>query len=269
MTLAYAAGIAAIDDCYLDDARPDGVMAPPPFCVALEWPVVNGEAFRTAIGVRAEDRVNAVHVTQDSHFHRPIRPGDALRTTGRVIGMRSTAAGTLIESRLDTAESKSGAAVVTSFHAAIYRRMSMSGSPARSEAPPALRHEPDLPAGAATSATLPVARGLPHIYTECAAIWNPIHTERRIALAARLPDIILHGTATWALAAQHLIGACAGGDLTRLRRFGGRFKAMVIPGTSIRVEHASDPDRPGRVGFVVRNAAGELAIAHGIAEFDD
>ena len=59
---------------------------------------------------------------------------------------------------------------------------------------------------AATPATTWSDRGpdlrprLAHVYTECARIWNPIHTDRAVARAAGLPDIILHGTATLALA---------------------------------------------------------------------
>ena len=50
-----------------------------------------------------------------------------------------------------------------------------------------------------TSATSPSAATAAHVYTECARIWNPIHTDVAYARAAGLPDIILHGTATLAL----------------------------------------------------------------------
>ena len=36
---------------------------------------------------------------------------------------------------------------------------------------------------------------LGHVYTECARIWNPIHTDLAVARAAGLPGPILHGTA--------------------------------------------------------------------------
>ena len=115
----------------------------------------------------------------------------------------------------------------------------------------------------AGAVTIPIAREMPHVYTECASIWNPIHTERAVALAAGLPDIILHGTATWALAGREVLRVYGGGDPRRLRRLHGRFRAMVLPGTEISVEHARAGDRAVR--FVVRNHRDEPAIDQGYA----
>ena len=53
------------------------------------------------------------------------------------------------------------------------------------------------------------------------------------------------------------------GDPRRLRRLHGRFRAMVLPGTEIRLEHAGGGD--GVVRFTVRNHRGEPAIDQGIA----
>jgi hypothetical protein len=41
---------------------------------------------------------------------------------------------------------------------------------------------------------------------------------------------------------------------------------MVIPGTEITVEHCPEPGQPGAVEVAVRNAAGDLAFTHGVAE---
>jgi acyl dehydratase len=87
-----------------------------------------------------------------------------------------------------------------------------------------------------------------------------------VALQAGLPDIILHGTATWALAASQLIQRCAQGEPTRLRRFAGRFTAMVIPGTTIRLIYATLPKNGQQdVFYTVCNADGASAIAPGLA----
>jgi hypothetical protein len=42
---------------------------------------------------------------------------------------------------------------------------------------------------------------------------------------------------------------------------------MVIPGTTIGLEYGIEPGSPGTVQFTVTNAAGELAVSHGLAEF--
>jgi hypothetical protein len=55
----------------------------------------------------------------------------------------------------------------------------------------------------------------------------------------------------------------ADSDPRRLRRLHGRFRAMVLPGTDIRIEHSRDDS--GGVHFVVRNHRGEPAIDQGYA----
>lgn len=104
-----------------------------------------------------------------------------------------------------------------------------------------------------------------HVYTECARIFNPIHTDRAVALAAGLPDIILHGTATLAFAVSKLVQAELAGDYRRARRIGGRFSAMVqMPGTIrlVLLERTADT-----LFFEVHNAEGELAFSRGFLVF--
>ena len=73
--LAYAAGIGATGSPAFDDDREGGVVAMPPWCVSLEWPVVSG-AGRSLVSARPAGAHRGVHAAQDSTFHRPIRPGD-------------------------------------------------------------------------------------------------------------------------------------------------------------------------------------------------
>ena len=112
-----------------------------------------------------------------------------------------------------------------------------------------------------------MGRGLPQIYPECGGIWNPIPAERAVALAAGLPDIILHGTATWALAAREVIRARAGGDVRRIRRLAGRFRAPVIAGGLVAVVHG--PVDGGGIGFRVETDGGAIAMTDGLIELVD
>ncbi len=66
-----------------------------------------------------------------------------------------------------------------------------------------------------------------HVYTECARIFNPIHTDVAVAEAAGLPGPILHGTATLAMAVSAVVDRAAGGDPSAVQRLGCRFGAMV------------------------------------------
>ncbi len=266
-TMAYAAGIDASDACYLDDLRPGGVVAPPAFCVAIEWPIVNGALFQQQIGISVEESWAGIHVQQESHFHRLIRPGDQLRTIGTITQIRPTSAGALVVNRLDTTDARTGAPVVTSWFTRIFLKLEVAGEAQTLEEPPVAREGKGLTVPAQARVTLPISKTRAHVYTECAGIWNPIHTERVVARGNALPDIVLHGTCTWAMAGQELIRRFAGGDPGGLCRLAGRFHGMVIPGEDVHLEYAHDAAFPRILQFAVYNARRELAIASGMAQF--
>lgn len=273
--MAYAAGIEAVDDCYFDDLREGGIIGHPAFCMSFEWPVVSGPDYLAAIGRSAEVPRGAVHVLQDSHFHRPIRAGDRLRTRARIAQVRQTRVGALVTSRVethverdDTRTGHDDTPVVTTWTAAMFLKETVEGTPDAGDEPPALRDDAEVTeviVGRPRQLHIATAPGLAHRYTECASVWNPIHTERAAARAIGLPDIILHGTATWALAGQALIHAAGGGDPRRLRRLAGRFKGMVFPGDRLDLDYGQDAR--GAWQFAVRTPRGDLAITHGVAEF--
>ena len=81
-----------------------------------------------------------------------------------------------------------------------------------------------------------------HVYTECARIWNPIHTDVAYARAAGLPDIILHGTATLALlhfGPAEDIGRRAGASAARAL---AGSPGMVLMPSTLSVHAARDGD---------------------------
>ena len=261
--LAYAAGIGDLSPKIFDDLDP-AFMAHPALCVALEWPLVSDPALLAALVPDPQDRARAVHLVQDSHFHRPLRSGERLRTAGVVTGVWRGSAGVRMATRLQTT-AHDGTPVVTSHTVAVYRGVDAIGDDRPPETPPVLPAA-DSPAGEAQAVDLVIDRALPHRYTECSGIWNPIHTERRAARAAGLPDGVLHGTATWALAGTEIVRRLAGGDAARLRRLQGRFGALVFPGTTVQLRFRSRPCGEGtEVLFSVLTPEGHPAIADGVA----
>ncbi len=259
MTLAYAAGIGDLGPATFDDAGDQPLMAPPSFCSALEWPVVANQR-RELLGLEPDEARRAVHAEQDSTFHRPIRPGDRVRTGGRIAAIRQTRAGALVQTRIASENADDGTPIVTSWHTAIFRGVPVTGEGGRVD------EAPSWPAAAALerSVALPIPRQAAHVYTECSGLWNPIHTERRVALAVGLPDIILHGAATFSLAGREIVAAHADGAAGRLLRLRGRFRALIVPGSTVTLLHAAGSG--GEVHFVVRNEQGEEAIAGGFAQ---
>ena len=262
--LAYAAGIGDCNPRCLDDAAETGLVAHPAFCVALEWPAVLALRQHPQFVITQEDFLRAVHAEQDSIFHRPIRPGDRLSTVAALVQVRAIKPGAFVLTKLETVDETTGEPVVTSYSSTIYRGVPVDGADAQIEsAPPLPIQHNDLPMP--QQVAIPIAREAPHVYTECAQIWNPVHTERRVALEAGLPDIILHGTATWAMAASRLVNCCADGDPTRLRRLTGRFAAMVVPGTTVTLRYGTMPGEEQMVPYRMYNAENAPAIANGLA----
>ena len=94
---------------------------------------------------------------------------------------------------------------------------------------------PGDPGDPVWSREIPILPEAAQIYTACADIYNPIHTERAYAQAAGLPDPILHGSATFAFSLRELMRQFLGNDAERLRRVAGQFRSMVTLGEPITV----------------------------------
>ena len=264
--LAYAAGLGASDDAFLDDAQAGGVRALPFQCVSPEWPVLLSMRHILGDTLVAVEARRGVHAIQDSSFHRPMRPGDRLVTKGQLVSATMIRAGVLTVCRLDTCDRETQEPVTTTWTSSIYRGVDLAGEPMIMAAPPALIDAEIQPLGPdAEAQTVFIPKEMPHVYSECADIWNPIHSEREVALAAGLPDVILHGTATWALAGLAVLRRYGRSDVAALKRMTGRFAGMVIPGENITIRHQQDPS--GVVRFEVRTSSGALAISHGVAWF--
>lgn len=268
-TLAYAAALGLEGPEWLDDAAPGGAPVPGPFCVCLEWALVGSDARAERLGLSLAERRRNVHASQDSTFHLPVRPGMRVTTTSRIAHARATSAGAFLLTRLESREAETGDLLTTSWSGAVLRGVAFDGEVA-SPLPPDLPPVPEDVAPAALSGgrvVVPTHRGMPHVYSECARIWNPIHTERAVALAAGLPDIILHGTITWALAGLAAARA-SGGNPARLRRLSGRFRAPVIPGDAFTVHHDAGPPDAGQrqVRFAAVAQGGATALSSGLVE---
>jgi len=241
--MAYAAGLGETDARYYDTLAPDGPSAHPLFPVCYEWPAMLGVR---AVATSDEIAIRSVHATHDLTVHRPVRAGETLRTTARVTGLAHRRAGTLLTVRNETVDAL-GRPVTTTDYGSVYRDVGFEGDDSGFQ--PGARGGLDLPAGAVE---LPVAvpAGLAHVYTECARIWNPIHTDRAVARGAGLPDIILHGTATLALAISQALRRQPRGVATPVRAVAARFGAMVrLPS---RLVVRGQAPRPSPAGAVVR-----------------
>jgi acyl dehydratase len=181
--------------------------------------------------------------------------------SGRIAEVRETRAGALSVTELNVTDAD-GMRLTSTLSTGIFRGVGVDGEDRKMDS--SWPVSDSVPMGEVSETIIAIDRGFPHRYTECANIWNPIHTERMVALAAGLPDIIVHGTALWALAGKTLLSHFAPDAPQRLKNLSGRFGAMVIPGNAIVVRHGK-VSQDGNVAFEVLNAQGETAIADGRA----
>jgi len=262
MLRAFAAGIGEVGDYTFDDTAP-AFAASRAFCAALEWPVISHDRRTTLLDLTETELERGVHVEQDSIFHGVIRPGDKVRTSGKIVTVRETSAGALVEYKLSTVDEPEDTPLVTTWYKTILRGVGIKGSGGTFETSPSW---PPDPGAGVRVIEIPVAKQAAHIYTECSGIWNPIHTEQEVAKKAGLPGTILHGTALWALAGRELVRVYGGGNPSCLMRLRARFRAPVVPGTVLTLRHcaiASDTD----VHFTMHLKDGQVAVSDGYAAF--
>lgn len=264
--MAYAAGLGDTLPCYLDTLRPQSIVGHPLFPVCVEWPTVLAmRAQAESTGLSTDEAIRSVHATHDVILHRGVRPGDRLTTRATIVGVEQRKPGAFQVMRLDTVDA-GGNPVCTTWQGGLFREVAVAGPNRPATEIPPLPHASATATAARHEVTIPISALAAHVYTECARIWNPVHTDTAVAARAGLPGLILHGTATLALAVSQIVKLEANDDPSRVRRITGRFNAMVLMPSEITVrvlsrEKTSDG---GAVCFEVRNAEGALAVRDGV-----
>jgi acyl dehydratase len=266
--MAYAAAIHDFSPAYLDTAV-GPVMGHPLFPVCLEWPAIIASrelpGFETCT---AAERSRGVHAAHDLHIYQPLVAGEVYETQATITDLQQIKPGAAQTLRLDTRDSR-GELVCRTWQLTIQRHVSVVqaldrhavGALTRSDfVPPAL---PQKESGDEINRhyVMTVEPGAAHIYTECARIWNPIHTDKAFALAAGLPDIILHGTATLAMAVTRLVNEFLDAQPGRVNRIGGRFTGMVMMPTLLSLDvqwHSAT-----YIGFAITNEQGSVVFSDG------
>lgn len=262
--MAFAAGIGEAESRYYDTTSAQGLDVHPVFPVCLEWPAVLAARRLGDDALSPDERLRGVHAGHDLVLHRAVRADEELVTTATVVGVEARAPGAYEVLCLDT-RTPEGEPVATTHMGNLFLSVDVDGA----DRPPEL--DPAPPVGDFTTVMQTqrhIATHAAHVYTECSRIYNPIHTDRAVAVRAGLPTIVLHGTATLAMAVSEVLGVH---DLepALVRRVLGDFHATVEIPSQIRVstgEPVSDADDPSRslVRFEVVNAHGEPAVRNGL-----
>ena len=127
-TMNYAAAIGDPNPLYFNDERPEGIIAPPLFPVAMTWPIIeNISDYIEAEGFPREILFTQVHYTEHLSIHRPVTPGGNVTIRGSIAAILPHKAGTHVVIRFDATD--------TGWKSSVYRayRRHDEGNPVRGQ----------------------------------------------------------------------------------------------------------------------------------------
>jgi acyl dehydratase len=252
--MAYAASLGETDPRYYDTTAPGGPVAHPLFPVCYEWPValaLRAKAIEPALAPLS------VHALHHLRVHRLPRAGDSLRTSATVTAVQRRPRGTLVVARYTTVD-RGGVPISTTDYGSLYRGVELRGD----DAGPAWEITDDGGDGVRWTEEVAVSAHAAHLYTEGARIYNPIHTDIAVARAAGLPDLILHGTATLALAVSRVVAHDCSGDPVAVREVAGRFTGMVMMPSTLTVRGGAI--RGAALAFDALDGGGRRVLSDGV-----
>jgi acyl dehydratase len=252
----YARAYNDDNPAYFDARRPDGIIAPPMFAVAVTWQSVMQPIGDPAVQV---DLLRLVHGEQDMEFIAPIRPGDVITSISKIASIETKSTGETMT--LEILARRGGELVQRTLFSVFIRG---TGSRGGGAARPA---EPERGAPLYTVAQT-IDKDQTYRYAEASGDFNPIHVNEEVAKMAGLPGIIVHGLCTMAFTSKAAIDKLCGGDPARLKRLRVRFSRPVLPGQTITTRIWPDGERDGRRVFAYEtfNPDGQAVIRGGIAE---
>ena len=263
-TMNYAAAVGDSNPLYFDDERPEGIVAPPLFPVAMTWPIVENIAdYIEAAGFPKEILFTQVHYSEHLHIHRPTAPGGPVIIRGVIAAILPHRAGTHVVIRFDATDAE-GQALFTEHIGAMMRGVRCADNGKGGETLPVVPRKPETSA-ALWESMISVDPLAPFIYDGCTNIHFPIHTSVKFAHQVGLPGIIHQGTSTLAMAVHNILNREASGDSRRMVSLYCLFTGMVMPGAAIRIllTGRNEGNDGTDLFFTVLNAEDKQAIRDG------
>jgi acyl dehydratase len=183
------------------------------------------------------DWVRMLHGEQTLYIHKPLPASATVVGRSRVARIvdKGAGKGALILIERKVTDKATGELLATIEQLNFCRGdggYSVAGAPS-DEAPTSPPPVPECAADAVCD--LPTRPEIAHIY-RLSGDDNPLHVDPEIARGAGFERPILHGLATWGVAAHAVLRTMCDSDPTRLALFRARFTAPVYPGETIRTE---------------------------------
>ncbi len=236
-----------------------GAAVPPVAIVTQIWEAQN-QAREALVSAEVQrSATGGVHGEHDIVLHRPIEPGERLRTWVDGHGARPAGRNVLTTLRYASYDTQDRL-VVEQWWTTVYLGTSCDDVGA---APPDHAFDEtarDHPLGTYTVA---VDEEMPRRYAEVAGDWSPHHFEVAAAQRSGFPRPFLHGLCTMALCAQGVVDLVAEGDPRRVRRVAVRFASPTMLGEGLAVQVYD----AGQLGFAFEATCGSAkVISHGRLE---
>ena len=255
--LGLGLGLDPCDPAALPYVYEDGLRVLPTMACVLAAP---GFWFREPdSGI---DWLRVVHAEQSFRLHRSLQPNATVRAEARIIDIidKGREKGALIRTARDIYAVASGEHLATVIHTAFCRGeggfRDIAPAPTSPEDRP--RRAPDLVQDCPTS-----PQGA--LIYRLSGDDNPLHADPAIAMKAGFRRPILHGLATFGLAAFALTKALSPDGRQEIREMSGRFSSPVYPGETLRVEIWTE-GRDYAVDFrVMSKDSGAVVLKHGRA----
>ena len=228
----------------------------PTFAVVLGWPGFWPRDLDSGI-----DWVKLVAAEQGLVLHRPLPPSGSIIGRIRVTEIidKGPGKGALVYTERIVSDKVTGEKIATVTQTSFCRGDGGFGGPPRQAPPPPPipEHAPDVVCDFPTrpeTALLYRLSGDP----------NPLHVDPAIAKAAGFPRPVLHGLATFGIAARSILKCLCGYNPSKLTAIAARYSAPVFPGDTIRTEIWRDS---GMVSFRARVAErAAIVLNNGRAE---
>jgi len=262
-TMAYAAGVGDANPRYFDSLRLRRVIAHPVFPVCLatraRWRM---EPMFIEAGLKPEESIRSVHVTQDMILHRPIIPPERVRVTAMISAMEPRRSGTYLLTSYEIADAD-GAPIATIHWGRLWRGVGMTGPERRM---PGIPPPPVIESGSSERAEIgihiPPQAAI--VYTACSRADNPVnfHTDTAAANRSGLARPILMGVATLAMAISRIMEWQGRDNPNDIARIHARFGAMVFMPSDVLLR-AARAGRNSAIAFEALNAEGAAAIRDG------
>lgn len=258
-SLRLAQFAAAIDD--ENAALLAGQVASPVFC--------NIPPMQPCIEMlRSVTQAFAFHGQHDFRYHKPIQPGMRLYAQATLIGAVPSSAGVSVVIKTETRDQEK-ALVGEEYFSALVAGAALPK--AVGEAAPDHRLPDAAKADAPfAEATFPMAADQTLRYADAARDYSAYALRLDAAKAQGFDHLLVHGMLTMAFAGRAIVEKASGGDVTRLKRFAGRFSAPVflIPNQAIttRIWKLDERGANQAFGYEASDAAGHIVIKNGLAE---